>query len=313
MMRGPIHGYLVSQLGDATEDKTKFGWTVFAGAAETIIGGVAAQRLSLTSGRAELTGVGGDIGLGTGFAIADQLQLDERRRQVTVTSPFGPPYNYLDNDRTLQSTVVLAGTGLGLVGGYLLGRTEEWTRGDAVIFRNVTAMGGLAGIAAGDVIQQPKLITEQVPNSPSYSYYQDDFSRVHSAAGLLGTAGGVLLGRALVTGRNFTTGQGTMLTLAPLAGGLIGLGIAYLATPDKPYNYAPGTPYRDPNDHSELYLGMSTLGAAAGFAAMYPAMARQSRGASAASFEFTVNPLAAAQLLRRGRGRVVLGGLQYRF
>ncbi len=313
-MRGPIHGLLVSELGDAEQDKTKFAWTVVLGTTEAIAGGIAARSLGMSPGRAELTGVGGDIGLGIGFGIADQLKLDERYKSVSVPDGVGGSYVYQTNDRSLQSAALLAGSGLGLVGGYLLGGTEEWTRGDAVIFRNVTAIGGLAGLAVGDIIQQPRTVTETYPDGTSYSYVDDGFSRTHSAAGLIGTAAGMVLGRALVTGRNFTTSQGTLLSLSPLAGGLIGLGLAYVATPQESYAYDPAQPYRDPNDHSELYLTMSAIGAGAGFAALYPAMARHARGpALGSNLQFSVNPLAAAQLLGGNRGRIPLASLNYRF
>jgi hypothetical protein len=119
----------------------------------------------------------------------------------------------------------------------------------------------------------------------------------------------------LVANRNFTTSQGTLLTLSPLAGGLLGLGIAYLATPEQPYDCAPSAPCEDPNDHSELYLSVSALGAAAGFAALYPAMARQSAkpAAPAGRLQFSVNPLAAAQIFGGSRARVTLGSVQFRF
>jgi hypothetical protein len=312
--RGPVHGYLVSQLGDAGSDKTKFGWSVATGAFEAVGLGIAAQRLRLTAGRAELMGVGGDIGMGAGFAIADLLKFDERRRSITVTDPFGPPYTYTVNDRSLQSAAILAGSTLGLAGGYLLGRTGEWTRGDAMVFRNLVAMGSLAGLAGGDLVQQPRLLTEQIPGGPVYSYYEDGFSRVHSAGSLLGGAAGITVGRLLLKDRNFTTGQGTLLTLAPLAGGLIGLGIGYLATPEKQYDFVPGQAYRDPNDHSELYLTLSTLGAVAGFAAMYPPLARQAYAARPAGrFEFSINPLAAAHLLRGSPSQTMVASIRYRF
>lgn len=57
-MRGPVHGYLVSELGDAEKDKTKFAWSVFIGATEASVGGVAAHGLRMTRGRAELAGAG---------------------------------------------------------------------------------------------------------------------------------------------------------------------------------------------------------------------------------------------------------------
>lgn len=311
--RGAVHGALASELVGSPRDETRFRWSVIVGASEGVVGAVAAHALDMTSGRAELTGVGGDIGLGVGWAVADLLKLNERYDSVTLTDGFGGTYTYGVHDRTLQETVTLAGAGLGLAGGYLLGGTEEWTRGDATIFRNVTGIGALAGLAIGDLIRKPRIITDVFPGG-TYSYVEDGFSRTHTAAGLAGAAAGIVLGRALVTKRNFTTSQGTLLTLSPLAGGLLGLGIAYLATPDRPSDPDPTVPYRDPNDHSELYLTVSALGAAAGFAVLYPAMARQSSPAKrGAQLRFSLNPLAPAQILGGSRARIVLGSAQYRF
>ena len=306
--RGAIHGYLGSQLGDAEKDQTKWAWSVAIGATQAVAGGLMAQSLALTPGRAELTGVGGDIGLGTGFAVADLLDLDERFKPATVSDPFP------GHDRSLQSAVMLAGAGLGLAGGYLLGGTDEWTRGDAIVFRNVTAMGSLVGLAVSDIIRQPTLVTFDNPDGPTWSEYQDGYSHAHSVGGLIGAATGMVMGRVLVKDRNFSTSQGTLLSLAPLAGGLLGLGLAYVAAPDRPYTFDPAQPYRDPNDHSELYLTATALGAGAGFAALYPAMARQAKGATLGSnLQFSVNPLAAAQVLRGSRGTVPLATLSYRF
>jgi hypothetical protein len=124
-----------------------------------------------------------------------------------------------------------------------------------------------------------------------------------------------VLGRTLVANRNFTTNQGTLLTLSPLAGGLLGLGIAYLATPEQPYDCDPSVPCEDPNDHSEIYLTATALGAAAGFAALYPAMARQfpKPAAPGGRLNFSINPLAPAQILGGSRARISLGSVQYRF
>jgi hypothetical protein len=183
-----------------------------------------------------------------------------------------------------------------------------------MVFRNLVAIGSLAGLAGADLVQQPRLVSEQIPGGPTYSYYKDGFSRAHTAGSLVGGAAGLALGQVLLKDRNFTTGQGTLLTLAPLAGALVGLGISYLATPERQYNGVPGEPYRDPNDHSELYLTMSTVGAAAGFAAMYAPLARQARGVeSAGRFEFTINPMVVGQVLRGSRAPIPIGAVRFRF
>ncbi len=313
--RGALHGALAADFAGDPSTETRFGWSVGVGAVETVIGGVAAQALGMTSGRAELTGAGGDLGLGIGWGIADLLKLNERYDSVTVPDGGGGTYTYGVQDRTAQQAVTLSGAALGLVGGYMLGRTDDWTRGDAAIFRNVSLIAGLAGVAVGDLIQQPRTITEPTGGGGSYSYVDDGFTGTQTAAGLVGAAAGMVAGRMLVANRNFTTSQGTLLTLSPLAGGLLALGIAYLATPEQSVNYDPNVPYEDPNDHSELYLSVSALGAAAGFAALYPAMARQSAkpAAPAGRLQFSLNPLAAAQIFGGSRARVTLGSVQYRF
>ena len=107
--RGPIHGLLVSELGDAEKDKTKFAWSVAIGVTEAIAGGIVAQSLAMTPGRAELTAVGGDIGLGTGWGVAHLLKLDERSTSVTAPDGFGGTYTYEIADRSLQSAATLAG------------------------------------------------------------------------------------------------------------------------------------------------------------------------------------------------------------
>ena len=308
--RGPIHGLLAETLGEPREpydpdrDQRRFAWSVAVGATEAVAGGLITQALSMTPGRAELTAVGGDLGLGIGWGIADLFELDERFRTITAPDGAGGTYTFDVADRTARSAVTLAGSGLGLVGGYLMGASRDWTRGDAIVFRNVTMMGGLAGIAAGDIIRRPETITDEF----GFSYVEDGFTRAHSAAGLIGTGAGMVLGRALVSGRNFTTSQGTLLSLSPLAGGLLGLGLAYLAAPDEVYD-----PQRDDN-RSELYLTATAVGAAAGFAALYPAMAKQAKSASLGSnLQFMVNPLAPAQVLRGSRGTVPLASINYRF
>lgn len=309
--RGALHGYLVSRLGDAVQDKTKYAWSVAVGATEAVAAGLITQSLGMTPGRAELTGVGGDLGLGTGFGVANLLELDERSKTVTAPDGAGGTFTYQIADRTLQSAAILAGSGLGLVAGSLFGASGDWTRGDAIVFRNVAMMGGLAGLAVGDIIQQPRTVTLTYPDSSTYTYREDYYARTHTAGGLIGTAAGAVLGRALVGGRNFSTSQGTLLSLSPLAGGLLGLGLAYLAAPDESPD--PAAPYQD-NNHSELYLSATAVGAAAGFAVLYPAMAKQARSATLGSnLQFTVNPLAATHLLRGGRGQVPLASLSYRF
>jgi hypothetical protein len=179
--------------------------------------------------------------------------------------------------------------------------------------RDVTVIGAIAGLAAGDLVQQPKLVAVQYPDGSTSTRLEDSYSRTHTAGALLGGAAGAFLGQRLVTGRNFATGQGTLLSLSSAAGALVGLGLAYVATPGRP-STCTQPPCQDPNDHSELYLAATALGAGAGFAALYPSLARQAKGQQTESqIQLSLNPLALAALMAGPGGSLPLGALSLRF
>src|SRR6185503_357317 len=97
-MRGALHGYVASGIGNAESDKTKFAWSVLLGVTEGFAGGIVGRTRGMTPGRAELTGAGGDIGLGAGFALSTITGLDRRTKTITVDQPFGSPSTYQVED-----------------------------------------------------------------------------------------------------------------------------------------------------------------------------------------------------------------------
>jgi hypothetical protein len=302
--RGPIHGLLASFLGDARKAKTILAWSVAVGASEAVAGGLASHALRMTSGRAELTGLGGDVGSAAGFGVAHLLRLDQRYRTVGSQSR---------RDHSLQALVTLGGTALGLAGGYALGGTETFTRGDVNVLRNVTGIGASAGLAVADLVQQPELVTVHYPDGSTSTRLEENYTRTHTAGILLGGAAGAFLGHRLVTGRNFTTRQSTLLGLSSTAGAMVGLGLAYVATPGR-RNACFVPPCADPNDHSELYLVATTLGAGVGFAALYPSLARQAKAQEPESpVQLSLNPLALGALLAGAGGPIPLGAMSIRF
>jgi len=78
--------------------------------------------------------------------------------------------------------------------------------------------------------------------------------KVYTVSSMLGNLAGLGLGHNLLQNKDFTTGQGNLIRLSGLAGGLIGLGTAYLITDD---------------DDATIYLVSSSVGATTGFWLMY--------------------------------------------
>ena len=63
-----------------------------------------------------------------------------------------------------------------------------------------------------------------------------DNEKAYTAASMLGALAGLGLGNKLVQGKDFTTDQGKFTLLSELAGGMLGLGVAYLISPDEDGN-----------------------------------------------------------------------------
>jgi hypothetical protein len=155
-------------------------------------------------------------------------------------------------DRTAQQAVTLSGAALGLVGGYMPGRGDQWTRRR----RDLPERGALIGVG---------WCRGRGCDSAAADRYGADpwggSTRTSTTVSLpvprprpgWGAAAGMFAGRMLVANWNFTTSQGTLLTLSPLAGGLLGLGITYLATPEQSgYNRDPSVPWRIPTTIASL-------------------------------------------------------------
>jgi hypothetical protein len=140
-----------------------------------------------------------------------------------------------------------AGTLLGAAGGMAAGRwlaaRRDYTWGDVEVMRT----GALLGVF--------------VPQALVSAADGDDDA--HILAGIVGGAAGLALGDRLVRRTNFSPGEAVLIDLGTVAGGFLGLGLAYLLDPD--------------TDGPTLYLSSSALGAALGFGGMYGALAPEAR------------------------------------
>jgi hypothetical protein len=227
----------------------------------------------LSSGSAELVGVGSDVGLGTGFAASHLSGF--------LDSSYDPATGiYHEEKRAATIAVALSSAAGGAALGYALSRTEPFTRGDAFLFRNAGILGAHVGLAVADALNP-----------------MGDRDKLYSGLALTGGALGLIAGQRLVHGRDFTTAQGTFGTLGQVAGGLVGLGLGYLVSSET-------------GDNSTVLLAGSAIGAGAGYALMYSSFAKQAKvGPLPEGLDLAFDPLA---LTRRG-GALPAIRLSYRF
>jgi hypothetical protein len=257
--RGILHGALAAYLfnNDPT-DQALFGGGVVGGLTEGIAGFALANAGHMSAGTAELIGIGSDAGLGYGFAASHLAGF--------LDSSFDPATGVFHKEkRAATIAVALLSTAGGAGAGYALSRTEPFTRGDAFFFRNAGVLGAHLGVTVADALN---------PNG--------DKDKLYSGLAVAGGTLGLIAGARLVHGRDFTTAQGTFGTLGQIAGGLVGLGTAYLVSSRS-------------GDQSTVLLAGSAIGAGLGYGLMYGGFARQAKvSVLPEGLDVLVDPLAPA-------------------
>lgn len=186
-----IYGLLEGDDDDVDGGRGLSGLSAALGAGESILYYSLARRNAWSGGHAEMistTGLSGNlIGLGLTAAFADE-----------------------DADVRTASALSLAGS---LVGGYLghrMGRTEQYTQGDARIYL-------LSGIQAANLSGSVLAVSNA----------GDSRGVILTVTGA-GTAG-LLIGRLLVRDRDFSKTQSNITILGAFAGSLLGGGFAAAA------------------------------------------------------------------------------------
>ena len=142
-------------------------------------------------------------------------------------------------EETATWGLVLAGAAAGIPAGVALRNARDHSWGDAEVFRAVGLLGALTGATAADLVanEQERLVAGLV---------------------LGGALGGLVLGDWLVRPRDLGAGQGLLVDLGTIAGGLLGAGVAVLTASDEP-------------DETALLL-LTTAGAWGGFGATFAAV-----------------------------------------
>lgn len=227
--RGLSHGaYLANTLDSTPSERGTIGAMMAASVGEGLFGYTWARRTDMTAGRVHTIGNYGDYGAAT----AGQLLL--------VTQP--------DDDRLIFGTL-LAGSIAGVVAGAQWSPSFPYTWGDAEVERAAYFLGA----AHGAVV---------------YDWFwgdggDDNDLRALGALLMAGSVTGTALVHRALDGRDFSVGEGVLVELGAVAGGLLGMGVGVLAGPE---------------DTDETFL--FTLGAAGadlGFVILYHSLGDNAR------------------------------------
>jgi hypothetical protein len=177
-----------------------------------------ARQMNASAGLTNSMGRASDFGIGYALGLSSIVLPDD---------DIGPRW-------AGASGLVGAGVGYGL--GYYYGKLRNPTWGDVEVLRTVGVLG-----AYGSAVP---LIVGEVENRQAIALTL-----------MAGATAGLVVGDRLLDGHDFTTGQGVVVELSTLAGGLTGAGLAYLLTPDDTSNTG---------EAKVLAIG-AALGAAGGF------------------------------------------------
>lgn len=236
---GIAHGCFLPQLllGSETEARLVIASGMVGSILESVGGFQYANRSNMDAGTAEVIGVGGVFGMGWGVGGAHLFNFFEE-----------------SNERKAAG-IILLGSGMGLLTGKLLSEQQTYTTGDANVLEAIGILGAYAPLAIVDIIGK-------------------DNEKVFIGASMVGSVIGLGIGNRLVQGKDFSTGQGRIITAGEFAGGLFGLGCAFIVSSD--------------DDNSELFLASSSIGAVIGFWATYNAF-RQSAQSNKSESSLNIN------------------------
>jgi hypothetical protein len=216
--RGLAQGALLSMslYGDNYSTKSMFFLGSLFSIGESLGGYKLVKEFNLSNGNANLITVYGDFGFFGGVAIANQLKL------------------FNNNQKQLATGLILLGNIGGLIGGYFLGKDNSITAGDAEIISTTGWLG----------VYLPMGIINAIKPAQSWWY---------TTPSVLTGIAGVYIGHQLAKNYDFTFNQGYITKIGTYAGGLVGLGVAYMLVNNSN------------SDNGTAYLLCSYLGAQASF------------------------------------------------
>lgn len=230
-----LGGVLGAGMDNHDRDDLGLALGVATSIAGSILGYKSVDWSDLSHGQVQLRNVMGDFGLFGGMALAAGIGLyDDKTADV-----FGDFASYdTFEERWEGNLFTLGAAGVTTAAGMWMSSSDEYSVGDARLLRTTGILGATIGLAAADLM--------------SDNNDQAMLLGVAAGAGL-----GALLGHTtLIEDRDFTSGQGLLVTAGQIAGGLIGMGIGVLV---------------DEDADSELFTSAAAVGSLAGYALSYGA------------------------------------------
>ena len=230
--RGIVHGVLLADAfdDDPSDSRAPVGWAMALSLTESIAGYQYAKLASVDGGTAQAISIGGDFGFLWGYTVSDLTSSDDQRGS------------------SAQSAGMLIGSLTGMLGGRVIARSRAYSFGDGTVVRTSGALGMLVGTAFAD-------------GAVNHSRGSSD-SKPYSAGLLVGSVAGLAIGDRLVSGRDFSGGDGVLMQLGSGLGALMGLGVIAITDPQ-------GT------DNSAAYWAGSAVGGVLGYAVTYSGLSRR--------------------------------------
>ena len=236
---GLVVGDLLTDGSGDERSRAMLGTGVVAGVAGSFLGYHAVERSGAEEATTALWGLMGDAGAALGFGSAYTLGL--YREEGT-----GAPEDRLErprSNRRLGHALGLASTAGGLWAGRWLAEREDHSVGNVSVLRSMGLLGAHLALPAA--------------NAAGASG-----GRAHTGAALAGGGAGMVVGNRILRPEAFTEGDGLLVGAGQIGGAAVGLGLAYLVTPDA-------------SDNELLYLSSTAAGALAGFGLVYRALSRR--------------------------------------
>jgi hypothetical protein len=216
--RGILHGLMLGRMITPDGSTRGTALAILIGSALELTGATWwATAQDPTAGTVRTMAWAGDFGLLGGLALAHLTGLDLHDSHSSFSEN--------DTGARLLLASGLVGNAAGLILGKMFADSNgaRLTWGDGEVNR---AAGLLGAFAAGAVADW-------------FGAFDEDSSRIAVGALLAGGAAGLYLGHKLAVRTDFTVGRAVLVDLGTLAGGLLGAGITYLATPEGYDNHTP--------------------------------------------------------------------------
>jgi len=216
--RGILHGLMLGRMVTPDGSTRGAALAILIGSALELTGATWwATAKDPSAGTVRTMAWAGDFGLLWGLGLAHLTGLDLHDSHSSFSEN--------DTGARLLLATGLVGNAAGVILGKVLadGSGDRLTWGDGEVNRAAGLLGAFAAGAMADW----------------FDTFKQDTSRIAIGALMTGSAAGLYLGHRLTARTDFSVGRAVLVDLGTIAGGLLGAGVTYLATPEGYDNHTP--------------------------------------------------------------------------